>query len=212
MKTDSSTQIIQAFNSYLLENGKPPASIHQFCVSLKKKETEFYAHFSSFDSLKSEWLLREFNDVKAAIQGDEAFESYGAREKYMAFLYAWVEQAVRSRSLWLLIHPDLKSPWMHSQLFSRLKPAFKSFAQGICREGTDNSEVMQRPFLSDHYPDVMWVQFLFIHQFWIKDDSTEFEKTDSAIEKSVHLVFDLMGNSAFDSAMDFGKFMLGQFR
>lgn len=212
MKTDHASKFIQAYVNFLLENGHEPASIHQFCVSLKKKEADFYSYFSSFDGLKAAWALKEFTEVRERIQGDETYDAYSAREKYMAFLYAWTEHAMASRSFWLLMMPNGKASIKPPAFLHSLKSAFKDFAQGICREGVDRNEVIQRPFISDRYPDAMWLQFMFVHQFWLKDDSAGFDKTDAAIEKSVHLTFDLMGNNAFDSALDFGKFMFGQFR
>ena len=53
----------------------------------------------------------------------------------------------------------------------------------------------------------MWTQFLLVHQYWLKDKSKGFEKTDAFIEKSTHLVFDLLGQSALDSALDLAKFI-----
>ena len=61
--------------------------------------------------------------------------------------------------------------------------------------------------MDDKYADGLWVNFVFIINFWLKDNSKGFEKTDEAIERSVNLAFDLMGKSALDAALDFGKFL-----
>jgi hypothetical protein len=53
----------------------------------------------------------------------------------------------------------------------------------------------------------LWIQTLFILQFWANDDSKEFEKTDAAIEKAVNVAYDLMGKSPLDSMFDFAKFI-----
>ena len=52
-----------------------------------------------------------------------------------------------------------------------------------------------------------WVQLLFLLKFWMEDKSAGFEKTDMAIEKSVHTVFELFDNTPLDSIIDFGKFL-----
>ena len=49
---------------------------------------------------------------------------------------------------------------------------------------------------------------LFILRFWVNDDSADCERTDAAIEKSVACVFDFMEEGIFDTAFDFGKFLL----
>ena len=51
------------------------------------------------------------------------------------------------------------------------------------------------------------MESLFIFQFWLKDTSVSFEKTNVAIEKSVRLVFDLIGRTAVDSFVDLAKFL-----
>jgi hypothetical protein len=48
---------------------------------------------------------------------------------------------------------------------------------------------------------------LFVTDFWLKDKSPGFEKTDEAIERSLNLAFDLMGKSPLDSMLEFGKFL-----
>ena len=77
----------------------------------------------------------------------------------------------------------------------------------ILLEAKTTGEVADRPFISEKYDEGLWLQLWFIFQFWIKDSSVSFEKTDAAIEKSVHLAFDLMGKSALDTFADFAKFL-----
>jgi hypothetical protein len=68
-------------------------------------------------------------------------------------------------------------------------------------------EIAGRSKLSDNYDSLFWYQFMFLLDFWRKDGSTDFERTDEAIEKSVNLSFDLIEKNALDSAFDFGKFI-----
>jgi hypothetical protein len=45
------------------------------------------------------------------------------------------------------------------------------------------------------YPQLFWLHLGFILLFWKEDNSPAFENTDAAVEKSVNLAFDLIGNS-----------------
>jgi hypothetical protein len=54
------------------------------------------------------------------------------------------------------------------------------------------------------------VQFWFIIQFWMTDESRDFEDTDAAIEKGVNLGFDLMKENTLDKAFDLAKFLWGR--
>jgi hypothetical protein len=79
--------------------------------------------------------------------------------------------------------------------------------KSIIHEGLDSKELAERKYIDEKYVDGLWINFLFILKFWIEDTSNGFEKTDAAIEKSVNLAMDLMGKSALDAALDFGKFL-----
>ncbi|MDQ2864039.1 MAG: TetR family transcriptional regulator C-terminal domain-containing protein, partial [Bacteroidota bacterium] len=62
-------------------------------------------------------------------------------------------------------------------------------------------------FFSKRYKDALWIQFAFIINFWIDDDSNGFEKTDEAIEKGINLSFDLFQRSPIDNLFEYGKFL-----
>jgi hypothetical protein len=87
------------------------------------------------------------------------------------------------------------------------KRKFKDFSTEIILEGKETEQIADRAFISDRYEDALWLETLFIFQYWLKDTSPSFEKTDVAVEKSVNLAFDLMGKSAVDSLLDFAKFL-----
>ena len=70
-----------------------------------------------------------------------------------------------------------------------------------------SSVIENRKVIVSKYAEGLWVNFLFVYSFWLKDESNAFEKTDEAIERSINLAIDLMGKSALDSALDFGKFL-----
>lgn len=87
------------------------------------------------------------------------------------------------------------------------KDAFLDFTKDLLAEGRESREVEQRPFLTKRYPDALWLQTLYILDFWVKDVSKGFEQTDTAIEKSVNTAFDLIGRSPLDSVIDLAKFI-----
>ena len=51
------------------------------------------------------------------------------------------------------------------------------------------------------------MQFAFVLNFWIHDDSAGFEKTDEAIEKGLNVTFDLFQRSPIDNLFEYGKFL-----
>lgn len=87
------------------------------------------------------------------------------------------------------------------------KSEFLSWANNLVIEGKDTDEIANRPFISDRYGEALWIQTLFILNFWRNDESAGFVQTDAAIEKAVNVAFDLMGRGAVDSIMDLAKFI-----
>lgn len=206
MKKQSPDTILSAYIDYILLEGKQPTSIYAFMKSLDKTEADFYKYFSSFDAVEAQFLKQELEKLIGKLSKDEVYLQYSAREKYLAFLYAWVENALNNRSFFLKME-DSGSPVPSSKL-SLIKKEFMVFAETILDSGKENKEVINRPVLGDKYAEALFFHFIYIHKYWLKDSSNGFERTDQAIEKSVHLAFDLLGQSAFDSFLDFGKFIL----
>ncbi len=207
-KTDQKAKIITQFVEYVLEHGKEPVSVYKFASGIGMNEEEFYKYYTSFDAVKSDVWVKFFNDTLTNLESQEVFQTYSAREKLLAFLYTWIEELKKRRSYLISLygHYKPKVGIVPSEL-KQFRNAFKDFANELVLEGKETEEIASRPILSDRYDDAMWLQILFVFQFWLHDTSPSFEKTDAAIEKSVNLAFDLMGKSALDTFIDFAKFL-----
>ena len=206
--SDIKSKIISAYISFILENGHAPASIFKFSKDLKMKEEDFYIYFSTFESIKSAVWTQIYEKVKKTIESEEIYKSYSSREKFLVFLFTWIEELKKNRSYFLSLYGNqISAKTILPKELKEFKSNFKDFANGILKEGKDTEEIANRPYLSDRYDEAMWIQVWFVFQFWLKDTSTAFEKTDAAIEKSVNLAFDLMGKSAVDTFVDFAKFL-----
>ncbi|MDF2158283.1 TetR family transcriptional regulator C-terminal domain-containing protein [Algoriphagus sp. CAU 1675] len=207
-KKDYGKLIVDAFVEQVLETGNQPTSIFKFAQSLKMKEGDFYAYFTSFEAIKSAILLQIFEEARLQLESQEVFKEYSAREKFLGFLFTWVEVLKTKRSYLLSVYgQSSKIITSFPSEFREFRKKFKEFAADIILEGKETQEIANRPFISDRYDEALWLQVLFVFKYWLEDHSPRFEKTDAAIEKSVNLAFDLMGQSALDSFLDFAKFM-----
>ena len=214
---DVSAKIREAYLDHLLENGEAPPSVYQFTKRLKMKEATFYEHYNSFTSLERAIWRGFFDQALAQIQSDEVYREYSVREKLLAFYYTWIEVLKNNRSyvtfrvspmeLSKMNRSGMSQGRMHTALLSRFKEGFLDFANELIMEGKETDEVVDRPLISNNYDEGLWRQVLFVLNFWVQDDSQNFERTDVAIEKAVNLSFDLMGRSALDSAFDFARFL-----
>ncbi|MHA7129088.1 TetR family transcriptional regulator C-terminal domain-containing protein [Algoriphagus namhaensis] len=207
-KKDHRNLILEGYKIEVLENGSAPKSIFKFAKSLKMKEEEFYTYFTSFDSVKSAIWLEIFEDTLSQVESQEVFKEYSAREKFLSFLFTWIEELKKNRSYLLSLYGDKKANLTQLPMEAKaFKERFKDFANEIILEGKETEEIANRPIISDRYDEALWIQVMFVFRYWLDDQSPRFEKTDAAIEKSVNLGFDLMGKSALDSFLDFAKFM-----
>jgi AcrR family transcriptional regulator len=200
--------ILDGYINHVLEHGSAPKSVFKFAKDLKMKEEEFYTYFTSFDSIKSAVWVEIFDETIRQVESQEVFREYSAREKFLSFLFTWIEELKKNRSYLLSLYETKSKTLMGlPKEAAEFKDKFKDFANEIILEGKETEEIASRPILSDRYDEALWFQTWFVFRYWLDDRSPRFEKTDAAIEKSVNLAFDLMGKSALDSFLDFAKFL-----
>lgn len=209
-------KIRKSYTEYVLENGKQPTSVFQFTKKLKLPEADFYKEYASFDAIEADIWLTFFTEARATIEADTTYQGYSVREKLLAFYYTWIELLKAQRSFVVYsagrLRAELKprSPLdrgPRSRTLEPFKEAFFDYIRDLLAEGRESKEVEPRPFITDHYPDAIWGQTLFLLDFWVRDVSKNFEKTDTAIEKTVNTAFDLIGRSPLDTLFDLAKFM-----
>ena len=207
-KENVAQMIVEKYQEYILLNGHEPPSIYAFCKDIGIEEGDFYDHFNDFNQLASAFWLDSFYSVKDAMTSDSEFASFSVREKLLSFYYGYFEKLKKNRSYALLSFKGITSILnREAQQLNPLKKEYKSWASELVAEGIGSNEIAGRSKISETYDNLFWLQFLFLLNFWMKDDSRGFEKTDAAIEKSVHFGFDLIEKNALDSAIDFGKFL-----
>ena len=200
-------KIREGYISYVLEHGKKPESIFKFIKDLKIKEEDFYESFNSFENIEKQIWLSIFNDTLEMVKNDSVYDEYSVREKMLAFFYSFIEKLKGHRSYILQTVPKKIRPELTPYYLIEVRKAFKDWVNELLLEGEETEEIEKRPVISKKYDEALWLQFLFVIGFWIKDESRGFEKTDAAIEKSVNLAFDLMGRGPLDAIVDFGKFL-----
>ncbi len=199
-------EIQDGYIDYVLTNDEPPKSVYIFAKNLGITEPEFYAFYSSFIGVeKAVWADLTTKTI-AEIEGQEVWASYSAREKVLAFFYAYIELLKSRRSFVVYSLSRHTAKMQTPQVLTDVKTMFENFAGATIREGLDRGELADRKFFSKRYKDALWVQFGVILNFWINDNSTGFEKTDEAIERGVNVTFDLFERSTLDNLIDYGKF------
>jgi hypothetical protein len=203
------TSIRQNYIEFVLENSKKPASIFSFSKLLEISESDFYSFYASFEAIEKDIWKSIFVEVLEQLEADETYQKYAAKDKLLAFYFMWVQKLRNNRSFIMLqVNPKLKSIPLNALGLDELKNAFIKYAEQLIDEGVDNKEIKERKYLTDKYAKGFWLQTLFVLNYWINDNSENFEMTDAAIEKAVNLCFKLISDNALDSVIDFGKFVI----
>ncbi len=199
--------IRKAYIDYVLTEGHEPESVYKFASKNEITETEFYNFFGSFEGLeKSIWA--DFTErTILEIKTQEVWGQYTAREKALSFFYSFFELLKSNRSFVMYSYKKIPRGLNSPRVFEGMKNIFESFAQQILNEGIESSELTDRKYFSKKYKDALWLQLGFVLNFWIKDSSAGFEKTDEAIEKGVNLTFDLFQRTPIDNLFEYGKFL-----
>lgn len=202
----TSEQIKKGYVDYVLMHNEKPKSVYFFAKKLKISESDFYQFFASFESIEKTIWVELTAETIATIEQQEVWSQYSSRDKILAFFYSYVEVLKKQRSFVIYSlknHQKFSTP----PILSGVQPIFENFAENIINEGLDSGELAERKFFTKRYKDALWVQFAFILNFWIHDDSEGFEKTDEAIEKGINVTFDLFQRSPIDNLFEYGKFL-----
>jgi hypothetical protein len=199
--------IQKAYIDFVLTEGEQPKSVYIFAKKNKMPEEEFYKFFSSFDAIEQNiwtgFAVKTINEIKT----QEVWAEYTSREKALSFFYSFFELLKSSRSF--VVYSVKKQPKTFStpQIFQGIKDVFENFCNDLITEGIESDELSDRKFFTNRYKDALWVQLVFVLNFWINDISTGFEKTDEAIEKGINVTFDLFQRSPIDNLFEYGKFL-----
>ena len=205
---NTAEEIQSAYIDYVLTKGTKPASVYVFAKDNNLTEEEFYNFFGSFDGIEESIWTGLCQKALTEVQNQEIWDQYSSREKTLAFFYALIELLKSKRSFVLYSLKQSGQTIGTPSILKGVKNLFESFASGLVDQGVESGELADRRFLTSKYKDALWIQFGVIVNFWAKDSSAGFEKTDEAIEKGINVTFDLFGKSPLDSLFDYGKFMM----
>jgi hypothetical protein len=198
-------KIFDAYIEYVLENDKEPNAFI-LAKKAKIKEEDFYQQFNSTAAIESAIWEKIFTDAQTRVEGEDVYAGYSVREKLLAFYFTWIEVLKANRTYASYSYAQRKGLDLKPTFLRDFREKFLNYAEMLIAEGRESGEIADRPIVSNNYGQLLWVQALLILDFWVKDFSTEFEKTDAFIEKSVNFAFDVIGRSALDSSFDFFKF------
>ena len=202
------TTLMEWYSEYLLTHGKRPESVYLFAKKHQLTESAFYDFFSGFDSLGQAYLVHFFDRSLELAAQIEHFQEMPAREKLLNLYFILFENFKLNRSLILLL---LKGDLVQQhRLLRALKSRHKQFSQTLSFDNEDFFEKAPeflKQFNGKSKEGVLWLHFVSVLEFWKKDDSPGFEKTDIYIEKTIDTGCDVVSNPIMNKVLDLGKFL-----
>lgn len=166
---------------YYTETGEPIAA------------QAYTEQFETVESLEKEVFLTFFEYAQRMVHLESSEEDRKDPARYLlSFYYTLFEVFAANREYIAL---RFASPLTHiKSLFclDRLKSAFESFFKDINQYEPLVPVPLLRQAQEKLFTEAGWLQFLSVFEFWLKDTSPEFERTDALIEKSLMLGLDVL--------------------
>ena len=207
-KPINSEKILSDYGNYLLTHGERPKNIFVFAKENHFDEKEFYQFFSSFEHLEKEILKHFFQKSLELSLEIEGYEDMSAKERLLNLYFIFFENLTMNRSLVLMILE--KKNLSTLQKLHELKSEHQKFIKTL---DFNDLEILEKAkdsiknFNEKSREEALWLHFLSIFEFWQKDESPSFEKTDLFIEKTIDTGFEFLNNEPLKKIIDLGKFL-----
>ena len=207
-KIINSEKILSDYGNYLLTHGERPKNIFVFAKENHFDEKEFYQFFSSFEHLEKEILKHFFQKSLELSLEIEGYEDMSAKERLLNLYFIFFENLTMNRSLVLMILE--KKNLSTLQKLHELKSEHQKFIKTL---DFNDLEILEKAkdsiknFNEKSREEALWLHFLSIFEFWQKDESPSFEKTDLFIEKTIDTGFEFLNNEPLKKIIDLGKFL-----
>lgn len=202
------TELQDSYWRYILTEGEKPKSVFAFMEHHELEEAEFYSHFSGFDTLEIMYWQSTVTETIDVLEKDDDYAEYLADQKLLAFLFTYIAHIQKHRSRFVQYFPKMSG--MTPGALKSMKESFSQFANGIVNEGVQQGVFADRKRLLGYYDRFIWMHFLAVIHYYIKDQSEDFQDTDAFIEKSVTVAVQSAASGVLESGFDFIRFMVGK--
>ncbi len=207
-KNITAEHIIEFYMDEVLMEENTSKSVYAFSKKNNFEESVFYQYFSDFETLEKHIFSVFCTKTIELLLQNEDYKTYDAKSKLLSFYYTFFEILTANRSY---VHLKLKANKNKLESLKQLSTLRTAFIEFVTKEiHTENIDFKNKTInkIQDKgLSEAAWLHLLFTLQFWLEDNSENFEKTDIFIEKSVKASFDLRDIAPVQSVFDFAKFL-----
>lgn len=198
--------LISLYMNYVLEKGESPGTVYKFSKENNIEEAEFYTFFGSFENLKMAVWEQFFDHSVGLMEKSSEYAAFSTKEKLLTFYYTFFEVLTANRSYVLFSLKQEKMPLKNLEQLKGLRRNIKDFAKNLMKDSEEKQPRLIRQ-TEMVFAEGAWLEFLFLLNFWMNDNSSRFESTDVAIEKSVNTAYELFNTKPLERVLDLGKFI-----
>lgn len=205
-KNITQDKIVEWYMNSVLISGKP-TSVFSFSKENNFEESGFYSHYSSFESLEKSIFKIFVDETIQLLHTTEAYQEYSSKDKLLSFYFTFFEFLTANRSYVLFSFKEIKSNLSKVTVLKEMRTEFINFIHSIDIETLDFKNDKINKIQNNTIAEGYWLQLLMILKFWMEDTSSNFEKTDVFIEKSIKASFDIQQIAPIKSVIDLAKFL-----
>lgn len=201
-------KLFELYGDYILNHGERPKNVYRFAKDNDFEEKDFYDYFTSFEQIEKRMIQHLFESSLLLASEVNDTDLITAKEKLLNVYFIFFENMTMNRSLVLMI---LEKDKMNSiKTLQNLKQSHRAFIKTLDfndMELMKNAKGDVKNFTEKSREEALWLHLVSCIDFWKKDTSPAFEKTDLYIEKTVDTGFELIDNEPLRKVIDLGKFL-----
>ena len=204
-KTELKQQAREAFLDFFERRGVAAPSLELLATQAGMSVAELEASYTSIDILEQDVWLGLLETTLSRLNSSSEYQESPARKKALAFYFAFLEVLEPHRTYARTVWENASFLRYIAPFLDTLRKGFDQYIIELLKLASDSEEIPNRPIIDQFYPEIFWIQFIYVLNFWLNDKSPQAFQTDAAVEKAVRLSFDLIGKSPLDSLIDFGN-------
>jgi len=201
-------RIFELYGDYILNHGEKPKSIYRFAKDNEFEERDFYDYFASFEQIERMMLVNLFDKSVDLASEVNSSNEISSKEQLLNVYFIFFENMTMNRSLVLMILGNDKL--QSAKISKQLKDTHREFIRTLDFNDWELIKKAKNDVKNFHEKareEALWLHFISSIEFWKKDTSPAFEKTDLYIEKTIDTGFELIDNEPLRKLVDLGKFL-----
>lgn len=201
-------KLLELYGDYILNHGERPKNVYLFAKENGFEEKEFYHYYSGFGHMEMEIMNHLFQKSLELAAEVNISTEVSAKEKLLNVYFIFFENLTMNRSLVLFLLGT--GSLRNVKIMDNLRETHRLFINSLDFNEWEIVEKARediRRFNEKSRQQALWLHLLSCIDFWKKDTSPDFEKTDIYIEKTIDTGFELIDNEPLKKLVDLGKFL-----